>query len=200
MKPTEFFKKFLHQLPGPWKIGQVMIHLDFVLTHEKDAPNDPNLQEISLEVLTERIKKTNSGEYRPLHASPNLPRGWKTSLLSERDLVLALRILYPNSLSLWTEWKEDRVRITPFLETAERQTGMYHCTRLLTSEELHTLTEGKCRQSCLKKRLWEPVDTITAKPSEIPLLCTEACNFLVAQAREVIKSRPRKESATTTST
>jgi hypothetical protein len=52
---------------------------------------------------------------------------------------------------------------------------------------------------CLKRILWEiapgmPVTSLpaeklqpTAAPGALPLLCHEACNLLVAQARQVVK-------------
>lgn len=193
MKPTEFLKQQWEKNPGVWTIGEVLIHPDGTMNHCADSLENKSLRLLSLEELTEWIKKNDQGEFRPLHAAPNLPRGWKTSALNFDERVLALRVLYPNSVSHWTQWKEKTLRVTPYLETAERQTGMYHCTRLLTPDQLSELVQGACAKACLKRRLWEPQDTVDEREREIPLICSEACNFLIAQAREVVKrNNPRK--------
>jgi hypothetical protein len=188
MKPTEFLKNELAQTPAPRRIGEVSIGSDLTLCHRDDLDHIDSLREVSLESLTELVKTTPTGEFRPLRSSPDLSRGWKISSPDFMTLVEALRILYPGAIAHWSNWSQNTIRITPYQETAERQTGMYHCTRLLNAEQLSTLTQKVCALGCLKKRLWEPTDSLLPSPGEIPLLCPEACNFLVAKAREVVKA------------
>ncbi len=193
MKPTEFLNLWLHQTPPPWKIGEIKIQPGFTVLHQQDDPNQNSLRSISLENLTELVKSTPAGNFRPLRSSPDLPSGWILTPLSFEDLVLALRILYPSAISHWSAWSQQILQITPYQETAERQTGMYHCTRLLTLEQRQSLTQSVCATECMKKRLWEPADTIETKAQEIPLICAEACNYFIPKAREVVKSMiPKK--------
>ena len=77
---------------------------------------------------------------------------------------------------------------------------MYRITQKLTDEQAQQLIARTCCASaCMKTILWR-VDAgqpITSLPAEkftptrdagtLPLLCHEACNLLVAKAREVVK-------------
>jgi hypothetical protein len=80
---------------------------------------------------------------------------------------------------------------------------MYAVTRRLTDEQAQTMVGEFCRSDggCLKKILWaiepgKPIETLPPgkfDPEEVaacewPLLCHEACNLLVAKAREVVKA------------
>ncbi len=50
------------------------------------------------------------------------------------------------------------------------------------------LVTGLCEGGCLKQRLWSPAEeTIEVDEQAIPLLCPEACNYLVGKAREKLK-------------
>ncbi|MEI9894479.1 MAG: hypothetical protein WDN28_11490 [Chthoniobacter sp.] len=78
---------------------------------------------------------------------------------------------------------------------------MYAITKKITDAQAQTLIGGFCRSDggCLKRILWPiaPGIPITSLPAEkfqpsaprpeLPLLCHEACNLLVAKAREVVK-------------
>jgi hypothetical protein len=78
---------------------------------------------------------------------------------------------------------------------------MYAITRKITDDQAQAMIGGFCRSEtgCLKKILWEiaPGLPVTSLPpekfetagavDELPLLCHESCNLLVAKAREVVK-------------
>jgi sirohydrochlorin cobaltochelatase len=88
-----------------------------------------------------------------------------------------------------------------------RQTGMYRVTNKLTNAEANNLAGRFCqsRTGCLRTILW-PVDGKLPNqklPAEkfdpefdqlglnqpgLPILCVEACNLFVAEARKVVKS------------
>ena len=195
MKPTAFLNDWLLRTPSPWKIGQILIQPGFTLCHQVDQRSSESLRPISLEKITDLIKTAANGNFRPLRSSPDLPSGWILSPLSLEELILALRLFYPSAIAHWSAWSQQALRITPYQEAAERQTGMYHCTRLLTLEQRTALTQSVCAQECMKKRLWEPADRFTSSPQEIPLLCAEPCNYFIPKAREVVKSMiPSKKS------
>jgi hypothetical protein len=92
---------------------------------------------------------------------------------------------------------------------------MYAATKRLQDAEGQQLVAATCQSQtgCLKRKLWafdantplllpreecvpeirEPVPGRSEK--EIPLLCHEACNLLVAACREVVKKRERAAQA-----
>jgi hypothetical protein len=86
-------------------------------------------------------------------------------------------------------------------DTLARQTGMYAVTKKITDAQAQMMIGGFCRTDggCLKRILWDvaPGVPVTSLPAEkfqmrgaadtLPLLCHEACNLLVAKAREVVK-------------
>jgi hypothetical protein len=97
---------------------------------------------------------------------------------------------------------------TPLRETLERQTGMYRIAAQITEEQVDELVGEFCRSDggCLRTIRWRrdrsgttpsprlPIQkfdpgydqTGRAEPV-MPLLCQEACNLLVAQARNVVQ-------------
>ncbi len=144
------------------------------------------------------------GHYRPLKTAPNLRRGWRLAAANNEELHDALDALYPAMLAAFLAWQQGRLRMTPLRETLARQSGMYAVTRRLTDEQAARLIPAFCnlKTGCLKRILWpmEPGAPASFLPAEkrtpdagpgcIPLLCAEACNLLVAKAREVVKGAP----------
>ena len=152
-----------------------------------------------------------AGVYRPLKSAPNLRRGWRLVAGDERALRLALDLFYPARLGAWRAFAMGRLVATPLRETLGRQTGMYRVTAKLTDEQADALVGRFCRSDggCLRTILWkrDAAGTVpsTRLPPEkfdpahdqtgvgrsgmggIPLLCQEACNLLVAEARAVVK-------------
>lgn len=150
-----------------------------------------------------------AGKYRPLKTAPDLRRGWKLALPDVGALREALDYFYPAMLATRLAWEEGRLRITPLRETLGRQSGMYAVTKRIGDIPAQEMIGGFCasRGGCLKTILWPlaPGLPVTSLPPEkfdatanqdgsnepcIPLLCVEACNLLVARAREVVKRSP----------
>lgn len=144
------------------------------------------------------------GRYRPLKTAPNLRRGWRLVVPDLPALRLALEGFYPARLGAWIAFQERRLAVTPLRETLGRQSGMYRVTQKLTDEQADALVARFCRTDggCLRTILWtrdaagapastglppEKFDPVAAGPDAIPLLCQEACNLLVAEARRVVK-------------
>ena len=159
-----------------------------------------------------------TGAYRPLKSAPNLRHGWRLVAADERALRLALDLLYPARLGAWRAFVAGQLCTTSLRETLGRQTGMYRVTAKLTDEQADALVGRFCRSDggCLRTILWRR-DAAGATPSTrlppekfdsahdqagadgegsawIPLLCQEACNLLVAEARAVVKGE-RPEAA-----
>jgi sirohydrochlorin cobaltochelatase len=143
----------------------------------------------------------NAGKFRPLKTAPNLRRGWRLHVASLAELHRALDYFYPAMLGVWLSQRSGQLRTVPLRETLARQTGMYAVTKKITDEQAQAMIGDFCRTDggCLKRILWEiapgmPVTSLpaeklqpTAAPGALPLLCHEACNLLVAQARQVVK-------------
>jgi sirohydrochlorin cobaltochelatase len=190
----------IHDTPAPWKIAQLVIrHTEddsYHLLHQADLDSNPASLRIlpSPEDLREVLRLNPEGNFRPLRAAPNLKRGW---LLHAPDLpsaLLALDYIYPGELANWTLWKHHALPTTPWRETAGRQSGRFRIVREIDDTAIQELVAQVCDPGCLKRRLWSPTaQPVETKPSEIPLLCPEACNFLIGKAREKLKGPPNDE-------
>ena len=146
------------------------------------------------------------GTYRPLKTAPNLRRGWRLVLPDKNTVRLALDLFYPGRLGAFAAFQAGTLRTTPLRETLGRQTGMYRVTQKLTDAQADTLVGRFCRTDggCLRTILWrrDAVGTLPSTqlppekftpaaddPQRVPLLCQEACNLLVAEARAVVKGQ-----------
>jgi len=186
--------QFMEHIPSPWKIGEIAVRPAeggaFHLLHQDDLKSDPAglrcLQ--SPEDLRELIRLDSDGNFRPLRASPNLSRGWLLHAPDLRSLQLAFDYLYPAELANWAWWRHGTLPATPWPETAGRQTGRFCIVREIDGASIKELVAAHCQPGCLKRRLWSPAaQPVETGPHEIPLLCPEACNFLVGKAREKLK-------------
>lgn len=156
-----------------------------------------------------------AGAYRPLKTAPNLCHGWRLELSDLPTLRLALECLYPGRLGAFLQWRQGRLEVTSLRETLSRQTGMYRVTQKIDDEQAVAMVGRFCRSDggCARTILWplsadragslrsvlpaekfDPErDQILAVRKEVgtgrflPLLCQEACNLLVAEARAVVK-------------
>jgi sirohydrochlorin cobaltochelatase len=181
---------FFANATPPWKMGQIIIQTPYELRHIDDADNDSaTLQEVnSLTELREWIRLDETGQFRPLRAAPNLRRGWIYGACDLAELRAALNYLYPAEVPNWNLWKDGHLSVTPWPETAARQTGRFRVARELEAAGVEELVDSYCEKGCLKTRLWAPARQEVKFPAgEIPLLCPEACNFLVGKAREKLK-------------
>jgi len=159
--------------------GTTLCHLADVERGDVEIYGDPFAAQ-HLAVLDD------AGEYRPLKTAPNLKRGWRLELESVHAVRLALDFFYPAVLGMGLAWRGARLEITPLRETLDRQTGMYACVKHLDDVRAAEMAERFCA-GCLRVRLWQdqrPPEGVT-----FPLLCREACNLLVAEARKVVKGQ-----------
>jgi hypothetical protein len=124
-------------------------------------------------------------------------------------LGVALELFYPGRLAAFCAWEKGTLAATPLRETLNRQTGMYRSAAKISDEEANALIGDFCRSDgrCLRTILWrldrEGTLASALLPSEkfdpthdqtrdgrlmIPLLCQEACNLLVAEARKIVNA------------
>jgi sirohydrochlorin cobaltochelatase len=186
--------RLMERVPGPWKMGEVLIRAtrgnSFHVLHRDDVALDPSALRIlpSSEDLREMLRLDRQGNFRPLRAAPNLRRGWLIHAPNLETLQLALDYLYPGELANWGLWRQTALPVTPWRETAERQSGRFRIVRELDEPALQNLMANICEGGCLKQRLWpSAAQRLNAPLDEIPLICPEACNFLVGKAREKLK-------------
>ena len=198
---------------GRSRIGEILIlkkGAGFVLVHHADGENATGLDVFTNpEDAREISQYDGAGEYRPLKTAPDLKRGWELRLRNISELHAALDFFYPAMVGILFAHKSGNLRRVHFRETAARQSGMYDVVKKITNEQADILIGDFCKSDgkCIKTILWKldaatpitklPVDKfdpqaeqLDAAGQSIPLLCSEACNLLVAAAREVVR-KPR---------
>jgi len=198
---------------GVREIGQILIAQTgggFSLCHREDEGRDDLQLFASPNDVTELAKWDDASHYRPLKTAPNLRHGWRLDLADFPDLRRALDLFYPGRLATLAAWEANQLAATPLRATLDRQTGMYRAAAKISDDEIDELTGRFCRSTggepgCLRTILWArdatgarpslrlPADKFVApdqterKERIVPLLCQEACNLLVAEARKVVK-------------
>ena len=181
----------------------------FSLTHREDAARNDLAVYPHADDAAEIARFDDAGKYRPLKTAPNLRHGWKLVLRELADLRLALDFFYPGRLAAFFAWEDGTLETTALRQTLGRQTGMYRSTATIRDDEADALVGNFCRSDggCLRTILWQRDEngtiTSTQLPAQkfdpaldqtgcgrpvIPLLCQEACNLLVAEARKIVKS------------
>ena len=146
----------------------------------------------------ELVMYDDSGNYRPLRSAPDLRHGWLLEVDSLEALRESLDYFYPAALGLWRDYLAESLEIQALRTKLQRQTGMYRSANRLSDTRAQSLIRRVCspESGCLKKILWEinsavPIKSLpsgkflhsTPEPNTLPLLCQEACNILVSEAR-----------------
>ncbi|OLZ41447.1 hypothetical protein A6E15_10830 [Natrinema saccharevitans] len=127
------------------------------------------------------------GRYRPLKTAPTLPGGWAFTGLSGDDLVETVEFFYPATVANWHRELRGNLDVDHWLETAERQTGIYDVIDELPREAVAWMAEACCVDSqCLRRREWEyeAGDDLDADGGDGPFPCREPCSLVVAAARK----------------
>jgi sirohydrochlorin cobaltochelatase len=181
---------------GETRIGELLISGQYELRHHLDAGLDGLASYTTPQAAREIALYDAAGHYRPLKTAPNLRRGWRLTLPAIEHLHEALDAFYPAALALRLAFQQGRLAVTPLRDTLNRQSGIYAVTKKITDPQADALIGSFCRSAggCLRTILWpiSPTLPITSLPPEkflpSPLLCPEACNLLIAKAREAVKS------------
>ena len=189
---------------GGREVGEIRIEpmkRGFGLQHRDDAQRGDLTEFTGAEAACELAHFDDAGKYRPLKTAPNLRHGWRLHLADLAELRRALDYFYPAMAGVWLSHRRGSLAAIPLRDTLARQTGMYAVTKKITDAQAQIMIGGFCRSDggCLKHILWTiaPGVPVTSLPAEkfqpesgaetLPLLCHEACNLLVARAREVVK-------------
>jgi sirohydrochlorin cobaltochelatase len=146
------------------------------------------------------------GHYRFTKGELSLKRGWLLRLSSPQELRQALDHFYPAAIGLSFSQRDGRLEIEHLRDKLNRQTGMYRFARNLSDAGAQRLVREVCGPGhcCVKKILWQidvntPLEDSEAsrfdgvvgeinRAEAIPLLCREACNHFVAEARKASKA------------
>ncbi len=213
--PTKTLPRFLANMtaPGDMLIGEVRVCSaggGYELRHAADADKT----ELELEVFAEAeaarsiALRSEDGKFRPLHSAPTLRRGWLLRVPDPVSLQLALDYFHPAALGLAASWQSRTLRATPLREFLGRQTGMYRFANRITDEQAREMVTRICHESnCLRRILWpledgKPLDGAAAcksgdsagfapgceAASRLPLLCIEACPFILGEARKLART------------
>ncbi|MEQ1859834.1 MAG: DR2241 family protein [Chthoniobacteraceae bacterium] len=179
---------------GGNRIGQVIIRpgAGFELRHELDSDRDDLVAHTSAEAARHLANFDDAGNFRPLKTAPTLARGWRLTLPDAAQLRRALDYFYPAMSGCAASFSRGELAAVPLRGTLARQTGMYRVTQQIADVQARATIERFCAD-CLKQRLWE-IDAPNPQPPrivprELPLLCHEACNLLVAEMRRVVKEQ-----------
>lgn len=173
-------------------------HLDVELDHGKLEAHD------SPDAARDISTYSEDGEYRFAKAQVNLKRGWLLKLANEKQLLRALDLFYPAGVGIFVAHENGSLKVEHMRDKLNRQTGMYKFARNISDEGAQTLIKDLCgpAHQCARRILWQLDEETPLKDSEasryngvcsggedeaIPLMCREACNHFVAQARKISK-------------
>jgi sirohydrochlorin cobaltochelatase len=178
---------------GGSAIGEIVIRragAGFELRHRDDAHRADLTEYDRTAAARELATYDDAGKFRPLKTAPNLCHGWRLVLPDIAALRHALDYFYPAMIGVAASFARGELSSVPLRTTLARQTGMYRVTQKIADAQARTMIDSFCA-GCMKQRLWE-IDAPNPRPPAItpgafPLLCHEACNLLVARAREVVK-------------
>ena len=196
---------------GVHRIGQVSIEADaggYTLRHIDDE--GVPLTELELHEDPEKARDictwAADGHYRFTKGELSLIRGWALKLTSADELKQALDLFYPAAIGLHFAAQDNRIEVEHLRTKLNRQTGMYRFARNLSDAGAQDLVKEVCGPGncCVKKILWQIDEATPLEDSEasrydgvvdgiapdaaIPLLCQEACNHFVAEARKASKA------------
>ena len=194
-------------------IGQIAIACrddgSFMLSHRDDSARHDLAPHSHAADAAELARFDDAGNYRPLKTAPNLRHGWRLTLGNLAELRTALDLFYPGRLAAFFAFEKNELVATPLRETLGRQSGMYRIAAQIDDPAADELVGNFCRSDggCLRTILWrrtaEGTVASTRLPAEkfdpiydqtgggqsvVPLLCQEACNLLVAEARKVVQA------------
>jgi sirohydrochlorin cobaltochelatase len=187
----------------------------FVVVHRDDQAMGQLQTYKDAERAAAIAKYDDAGNYRPLKTAPNLRHGWQLQLATFDEVRRAVDCFYPGRLQAFVAWKAGRLKTTVLRETLDRQSGMYRVAAKISDPQIDDIVANFCRSDsgCLRTILWKrnrngaiastklpknkfdplydqsAVSTppAAAGPANVPLLCQEACNLLVAQCRKIVK-------------
>lgn len=207
-RPTE---KKNRVFPSSFSIGQIRVSRQddssWTLCHVTDEQANDLVLYTTPADAQDLALYDDAGNFRSLKTAPNLKRGWKLQVADSVALRQALNFFYPAALGFYEYWQTNTLQPVPLRETLGRQTGMYRFVNTISDEQAQQMVACECdaKTKCLRRISWsvsadQPLTVLTPEkqmpemiPTEIPLLCVEACTHLVSAAREIAKQNHAKK-------
>ncbi|MEO6182162.1 MAG: DR2241 family protein, partial [Verrucomicrobiota bacterium] len=184
---------FVAEIKTDLVLAQVLVRRlgnQFELRHVQDRECDPeNLRRVGENEIRALAQFTATDAFRPLKSAPNLQTGWRLMVADEAELEFALNQIYPGAMADWFAVRFSKAAPTNYREFANRQSGMYRITTMLSDEQAGFVVRACCDQKfCLKQRLWS-LDGLAADSAEEKSLipCLEPCAILVESARKAVR-------------
>jgi len=194
-------KHFVAQMGHELTLAQVLIRRSgtgYELRHAEDASAMPeSLRLVALAEARALAQFTAANEFRPLKSAPTLQRGWRITAQDDAELETALSRLYPGAVADWHAAQSANPPVTNYRDYAERQSGMYRITALLSDAQAADVIRAVCdAKLCLKRRLW----TVTglapdAAPGKSLIPCLEPCAVLMESARRALRADQQEKHA-----
>lgn len=194
----------LRILTGLAEASYGLCHLDDV--EQLDNPAH-SLERVTDPTASRRLSTyAADGTYRFTKGQLNLQGGWLMLLDDADALLTALDGFYPASVALWLAQQDGRLHVLTLRDKLARQTGMYRFAKNISDAGAQRLVQSVCGPSnqCVKHILWPISSDVPLDDSEasrfrgvhasvdparaIPMVCQEACNHFVAEARKVSKA------------
>lgn len=189
------WETFLNLARQGMRLGEVLIRQDvglFTLQHMLDEGKDQLQVFVAPESIRDLVRLSDAGEYRPVHTFRNLPRGWK-GVFNEADFRRAISYVYPSVMEDTYLYQKGALRVTPWISTARRQTGIYARVQQATLKDVDVVSKKICG-FCLKSRLWYGEQLyqtfLDGVPGNIP--CVEACTYVISEVREHVAQKASK--------
>jgi len=186
-------KPFVARIGNELVLAQVLIRRNetgYELRHVEDQAAAPALLRLlKLNDARSLAQFTAAGAFRPLKSAPNLQRGWRMQLGNDTELEAALNQLYPGAIADWHAAQAANPPVTHYRDYANRQSGMYRITAMLTGAQAARVIRAGCdKRFCLKQRLWTVAGLETDSAGEKSLIpCLEPCAVLMEFARKAMR-------------
>lgn len=180
----------------PQRLGQLLLTpLEDGRTEVRNSLDQGRADLVALdgtESLRDRVRLADTGAYRPVHTTRDLPRGWQLQVGPD-ELERAVHVAYPAVVEESGLYLSGQLPVTLWAATASRQTGIYESVREAGSELIDRVRRDVCG-TCLRTPLWHGEilerTILDGAPGGIP--CAEACSLLVSEVRERVDGDERQ--------
>ena len=161
--------------------------------HFRDQDTSPEGLEVleTVPEVREMAKYCIDGNYRPLKTAPTLRDGWLIREECGDRFYAMLDAIYPAAFATTIRYMGGEIDVVPLRRTLERQSGMNLDARNVTDNEANQIMRETCAKGCLRVIAW-PIDEACQvsrlsrqQGRRIPLICTEACTFVVSEAQKI---------------
>jgi sirohydrochlorin cobaltochelatase len=179
------------------RFGEVLLSRrttrDFQALHlrDRDVPIDQLNHLQSIPEVREMARYSPEGEYRPLKTAPSLKNGWVILESDAHSFYQMLDAIYPAAFAGTVKYFQGEIHPVSLRRTLGRQTGMYQFAKHVSDVDASLIMRETCAKGCLRQISWSisdngPMNRVNPpNEREIPILCTEACTFVVSEARRL---------------